>query len=73
MARGLKVVALVHENPDEIPPGKSEKAPALREKLQKFTASGMNRFWSLTGAGQRLMVELPAVRTKPTVASPLEK
>jgi hypothetical protein len=34
--RGLKVIALVHENPKEIPLGKSEKDAASREKLQKF-------------------------------------
>jgi hypothetical protein len=34
--RGLKVIALLHENPDEIPFGKSEKEPAAREKLQRF-------------------------------------
>jgi uncharacterized protein DUF4062 len=34
--RRLKVIALLHENPDEIPLGKSEKEPLLRERLQKF-------------------------------------
>src|SRR5947209_17756560 len=34
--RGLKIVALIHANPDEIPLGKSEKDPALRERLQQF-------------------------------------
>jgi hypothetical protein len=33
---GLKVIALLHENPEEIPLGKSEKDEALREKLQNF-------------------------------------
>jgi hypothetical protein len=33
---GLKVIALIHENPDEIPLGKSEKDPLLREKLEAF-------------------------------------
>jgi hypothetical protein len=33
---GLRVIALVHENPDDIPLGKSEKDAASREKLQKF-------------------------------------
>jgi hypothetical protein len=36
VSRGLKVIALVHENPDDIPLGKSEKDAASREKLQKF-------------------------------------
>src|SRR5580658_3275830 len=34
--RGLKVIALLHENPDEIPFGKSEQNPELREKLELF-------------------------------------
>ena len=32
----LKVLAFVHEQPDEIPVGKSDINPALREKLEKF-------------------------------------
>ena len=34
--RGLKVVALIHEKPDEIPFGKSEQHPELRNLLQAF-------------------------------------
>src|SRR5271169_4171714 len=34
--QGLWVIALLHDNPDEIPLGKSEKDPAARERLQKF-------------------------------------
>jgi len=34
--RRLKVIALLHENPDEISWDKSEQNPALREKLQQF-------------------------------------
>jgi hypothetical protein len=36
VSRGLKVIALIHSNPDEIPLGKSEKDPLLREKLEQF-------------------------------------
>jgi len=36
VSRGLKVIALIHENPDGIPFGKSEKDPLLRERLQRF-------------------------------------
>lgn len=36
LSRGLKVIAFVHENPDNIPLGKSEKDPASQEKLKKF-------------------------------------
>src|SRR5258708_7074853 len=49
ITRGLKVIALLHENPDEIPLGKSEKDPTLREKLKKFrekAAQGrLVKFW----------------------------
>ena len=31
--QGLKVVALIHGSPQEVPFGKSEKDPAMREKL----------------------------------------
>ena len=36
ISRGLRVIALVHENPDAIPLGKSEKEPVLRARLQAF-------------------------------------
>jgi hypothetical protein len=36
VSRGLKVIALVHEDPDAIPHGKSEKDPASQEKLNRF-------------------------------------
>ncbi|AIR61711.1 hypothetical protein LH23_13915 [Cedecea neteri] len=36
ISKGLKVVVLVHEDPDALPLAKSEKEPALREKLQQF-------------------------------------
>src|SRR5258707_3193361 len=36
ISRGLKVIALIHENPDAIPLGKSEKEPELRERLERF-------------------------------------
>src|SRR5947208_6893762 len=49
ISRGLKVVALLHENPDQIPLGKSEKDPALRERLEQFrkkvAAGRLVRFW----------------------------
>jgi hypothetical protein len=47
--RGLKVIALLHENPDEIPLGKSEKDPALRERLRQFkekvSTGRLVKFW----------------------------
>ena len=36
VSRGLKVIALIHKNPEEIPFGKSEQNPQLREKLGQF-------------------------------------
>ena len=48
--KGLKVIALVHENPDEIPVGKSDIDPVLRERLAAFrakvSADRLVRFWS---------------------------
>ena len=47
---GLKVIALLHENPDDIPVGKSDIAPELREKLQAFrdkvSANRLVKFWN---------------------------
>src|ERR1700733_5996858 len=49
VGHGLKVIALLHENPEEIPLGKSEKDPAGREKLQKFrdkvSKGRLVKFW----------------------------
>lgn len=46
---GLKVVALIHGEPDDIPFGKSEQDPALREKLFQFKDKVMYgrlvKFW----------------------------
>ncbi|MCA1637084.1 MAG: DUF4062 domain-containing protein, partial [Acidobacteria bacterium] len=33
---GIKVIALIHGNPDNIPAGKSESDPQLRKKLETF-------------------------------------
>jgi hypothetical protein len=38
--RGLKVIALLHGSPDDIPFGKSEKDPVLRERQSKTGWSG---------------------------------
>ena len=46
---GLKVIALIHETPDDIPFGKSEQDPALRQRLEQFrerVATGrLIKFW----------------------------
>ncbi|HXT64164.1 MAG TPA: DUF4062 domain-containing protein [Pyrinomonadaceae bacterium] len=48
--RGMKVVALLHSNPDEIPLGKSEGDPELRKRLtafkEKVAANRLVKFWS---------------------------
>ena len=58
VSRGLKIIALIHSNPEEIPLGKSELDPALREKLQKFkdkvSRGRIVKFWK---SGE----ELPAL------------
>ena len=36
LSRGLRVIALLHENPDQISWEKSEQNPVLREKLRQF-------------------------------------
>jgi len=36
VGKGLKVIALIHGNPEDIPFGKSEKDPILRERLEQF-------------------------------------
>ena len=47
--RKLKVIALIHEAPDEIPLGKSEKDPEFRALLERFRAKvstdRLVRFW----------------------------
>ena len=49
ISRGLKVIALVHEDPNSIPLGKSEQDPVLRGRLQKFrekvTTNRLVKFW----------------------------
>lgn len=47
---GLKVVALIHGSPDNIPFGKSEKDPDLRVRLERFKEKVMTgrlvKFWN---------------------------
>ncbi|MFZ2146122.1 MAG: DUF4062 domain-containing protein, partial [Sedimentisphaerales bacterium] len=58
MSKGLKVLAFVHESPDDIPVGKSDIDPMLREKLDAFRArvseSRLVKFW-------RSAAELPGL------------
>ena len=50
LTKGLKVLAFVHRAPDDIPTGKSEADPAMREKLEAFretVATGrLVKFWT---------------------------
>lgn len=47
--QGMKVVALLHSNPEEIPLGKSEGDPKLRKRLNQFrervAANRLVKFW----------------------------
>lgn len=51
--RGLKVIALIHGDPEAIPAGKSEAAPELREKLREFrdkvSTGRLVKFWTQAG------------------------
>ncbi|MCW8880406.1 MAG: DUF4062 domain-containing protein [Kangiellaceae bacterium] len=50
---GIKVVALIHGEPDDIPFGKSEQDPELRDKLIQFKDKVMDgrlvKFWQKAG------------------------
>lgn len=50
VAKDLKVIALLHQAPDDIPLGKSERDPELRAKLDKFrekvSTGRLVRFWN---------------------------
>ena len=47
--RGLKVIALLHENPDDIPVRKADTDPDMRERLDRFrekvSSNRLVRFW----------------------------
>lgn len=49
ISKNLKVIALLHENPDDIPLGRSEKDPELRARLiefrEKVSTGRLVRFW----------------------------
>ena len=50
ISKGLKVLAFIHENPEDIPLGKSDTDPDLRAKLEKFREKVANnrlvKMWS---------------------------
>lgn len=43
MSVGLKVLAFIHDSPDDIPVGKSDIDPVLREKLNNFSRPRFGR------------------------------
>lgn len=49
ISKGIRVVAFLHDNPDDIPVGKTDKDPALLEKLARFKEkagqSRLVKFW----------------------------
>jgi hypothetical protein len=71
--RGLRVIALLHENPDEIPLGKSEKDDVLREKLRKFrervSDGRLVKFWKTADdlAGKVALSLSQTIKTYPAV------
>jgi len=51
LEKGIPVLAFIHENPDDIPSGKTDKNDALRDQLKKFIdrvkSSGRHvKFWN---------------------------
>lgn len=68
VSRGLKVIALIHKNPEEIPLGKSEQNPQLREKLGQFRKKvSTNRlilFWESAAELPGLVAQSLAKTTK---------
>jgi hypothetical protein len=50
ISKGLSVIALLHERPDDIPFGKSEQSPELRALLEQFrgrvSEGRLVRFWT---------------------------
>lgn len=48
--KGIKVIAFLHQSPDNIPIGKSEKNEILRDKLEKFktkvSKGRLVKFWN---------------------------
>src|SRR5207253_1332631 len=48
-AKGIKVIAFLHERPDEIPVGRSDIDPSIREKLgafrEKLSTGRLVKFW----------------------------
>lgn len=71
--KGLKVVALLHKNPDDIPSGKSESTPEAKERLTAFrdkvSQGRLVDFWSDANGlpGQVALSMMNAIKTFPMV------
>ena len=66
---GKPVLAFVHENPDVIPAGKTDKSDALRQKLDKFiekikTSGRHIKFWSNADDLKAKVISAVAAETK---------
>jgi hypothetical protein len=73
VSKGLKVIALIHGSPDEIPVKKSELDPEFRERLQKFKekvkTGRLVQFWNNSAElpGLVALNLLNAIRTYPAI------
>ncbi len=71
--KGLKVVALLHKSPEDIPSGKSEPTPEARDKLTAFrdkvSEGRLVDFWTDANAlpGQVALSMMNAIKTFPMV------
>lgn len=73
LEKGIKVIALIHADPESIPLGKSEKDNSLREKLkdfkQKVTTGRLVKFWNNAEelAGLVALSLSKTIKTYPTI------
>ncbi|WP_004237468.1 DUF4062 domain-containing protein [Morganella morganii] len=71
--KGLKIIALVHGEPDKLPFEKSESTPEYREKLlafrKKVTTGRLVKFWTDTSALSGLVLQslINAIKIYPAI------
>ncbi|HAT3807570.1 TPA: DUF4062 domain-containing protein [Morganella morganii] len=71
--KGLKIIALVHGEPDKLPFEKSESSPEYREKLlafrKKVTTGRLVKFWTDTSALSGLVLQslINAIKIYPAI------
>ena len=74
--KGIKVIALLHANPQEIPMGKSEADPELRGRLKAFrdkvASNRLVRFWNTANElpGLVSLSLSKTIKTHPAVIPP---